>query len=209
MNNSIKKGVAVAVILLFIGLAFAPSINANISKASVDSELVEITTEVCGLNGGKHTVSLTREDAEEVDALFNSISERLNATESREEAEEIFNEAVVELDKYGLLGSLSVEQAQKLVIGDYQNQMVRRKKDGLHGRYQSNLNKKENFDCLIIGSSTETRFLHETPLFDSLMELLLYYFGYLFIILLYPLYEIRHLLPFGVGRLAFGFGSYL
>jgi len=56
INNLIKKGVVVAVILLFIGLAFAPSINANISKASIDSELVEFTTEVCGLNGGKHTV---------------------------------------------------------------------------------------------------------------------------------------------------------
>ena len=34
MNNSIKKGIAVAVILLFIGLAFAPSINANISETN-------------------------------------------------------------------------------------------------------------------------------------------------------------------------------
>ena len=33
-NNLTKKGVVVAVILLFIGLAFAPSINANIGKSS-------------------------------------------------------------------------------------------------------------------------------------------------------------------------------
>jgi len=51
---------------LFIGIAFAPSINANISKASLDSELVEITTEVWGFNDGKHTVQLTKEEAEEV-----------------------------------------------------------------------------------------------------------------------------------------------
>ena len=31
-NNLLKKGIAVAVILLFIGLAFAPSINANVSN---------------------------------------------------------------------------------------------------------------------------------------------------------------------------------
>ncbi len=37
-NNLIKKGVVVAVILLFIGLAFAPSINANVSKASNKSQ---------------------------------------------------------------------------------------------------------------------------------------------------------------------------
>jgi len=40
MNKTyVKKSLAVAVILLFIGLAFASSINANISKASIDSEL--------------------------------------------------------------------------------------------------------------------------------------------------------------------------
>ena len=77
-NNLIKKGVVVAVILLFIGLAFAPSINANVSKASLDSELVEFTTEVCGLNGGKHTVSLSKEDAVEVENLINDIERRLD-----------------------------------------------------------------------------------------------------------------------------------
>jgi len=45
-----RKGLAVAVILLFIGVAFAPSINANISKTSIDSELVDLSSEICGLN---------------------------------------------------------------------------------------------------------------------------------------------------------------
>jgi len=118
MNKKIliKKGLVVTVILLFIGLAFAPSINANVSKTSIDSELVEITTEICGLNGGKHTVSLSKEDADEVDRLFDSIKEKLDKVETREESEEIFKEAVVELDKYGLLGGLSVKQAQRIRI---------------------------------------------------------------------------------------------
>ena len=66
----LKKEMVVAVILLFIGLAFAPSINANVSKASLDSELVEFTTEVCGFNGGKHTVQLTKEEAGKLEQLF-------------------------------------------------------------------------------------------------------------------------------------------
>ena len=140
-NNLIKKGVVVAVILLFIGLAFAPSINANISKASIESELVEITTEVCGLNGGKHTVSLSKEDAEEVEQLIDDIERRLNEVETREETIEIFNEAVVELDKYGLLGGLSVEQAQRLVTGGYQKSKI----------YQQTLDENENRNCLIVG----------------------------------------------------------
>lgn len=42
----------IAVILLFRGVAIAPSINANVSKAK---EPVEFTTELCGFNGGKQT----------------------------------------------------------------------------------------------------------------------------------------------------------
>jgi len=115
-----KKLISAIVILLFIGLAFAPSINANVGK----EELVEFTTEVCGLNGGKQTVKLTQQQADEVKELFDSINMRLNATKSKGEAEEIFKDAVVQLDKYGLLGGLSVKQAQKLVIGGYQNPRV-------------------------------------------------------------------------------------
>ena len=95
---NMKKYLAVVVILLFIGLAFAPSIHANVSK-----EMVEFTTEICGLNGGKQTVKLTQEEAEEVIQLFSSIEEQLNNTNSMEEAVEIFDEAIVELDRYGAL----------------------------------------------------------------------------------------------------------
>ena len=116
----IKKSLAVAVILLFVGVAFAPSINANVSKASVDSELVEITVEISGIYGIKpHTVLLTQEDAEEVEKLIDDIDRRLDNVETREETVEIFNEAVVELDKYGLLGGLSIKQAKKVIYSKY------------------------------------------------------------------------------------------
>ena len=47
-----RKGLVVAVILFFIGLAVAPSINANVGK---DSEMVEYAIELCGIGGGKRT----------------------------------------------------------------------------------------------------------------------------------------------------------
>ena len=45
----IRKGLAVAVILLFIGVAFTSSINANVSKSSVET-IVDVDTkeEDCG-----------------------------------------------------------------------------------------------------------------------------------------------------------------
>ncbi|UCF13139.1 MAG: hypothetical protein JSW06_02500 [Thermoplasmatales archaeon] len=153
-GNLIKKGVVVAVIFLFIGLAFAPSINANISKASADDELVEFTTEVCGLNGGKHTVRLTKAEVEEVENLIDNIKIRLDGVETREEAVEIFNEAVVELDKYDLLGGLSVEQAQWLAKGGYQDSRFMKLLERLYDRNQADTD--NNFLCLIVGQTSET-----------------------------------------------------
>ena len=139
----IRKELVIGVILLFIGLAFAPTINANVSKEG----LIEFTTEVGGLNGGKQTVELTHQQAVAVEALFDSIRERLNTTESREEAEEIFKEVVVELDKYGLLGGLSVKQAQRMILfnNDIQENIDSNKQN-------------ESTNCLIFGKLTNTVF---------------------------------------------------
>ena len=123
-----KKPLAVAVILLFIGVAFAPSINANVVKTSVDNEIVEYTMEVCGINGAEpQTVSLSKEEALEVDKLFDDIDKRLHDAETQEEIIEIYNEAIVELDKYGLLGDLTVKQAQWLVTGGHLHQRMMKK----------------------------------------------------------------------------------
>ena len=149
-----KKLLSVGVIVLFLGLAIAPSINANISKASIDSELVEITTEVCGINGvTPNTVLLSKEDAEKVEQLFDSIRERLNATETREESEQIFKETVVELDKYGLLGGLSIKQAQRLVTGKYHNSRTINLPEKSFKKRPLNFDENENVFCLIAGDA--------------------------------------------------------
>jgi len=76
----IKKGLAVAVILLFIGVAFAPSINASVVK----DELVEFDVEFSRL-GKKHTVSMTQQDADEVEVLFDDMQNRLSTVKSDDE----------------------------------------------------------------------------------------------------------------------------
>ena len=50
-NTNMRQVLAVAFILLFVGVAFAPSINAS----TIEDELVEFDVELCGL-GKKHTV---------------------------------------------------------------------------------------------------------------------------------------------------------
>jgi len=164
-----KKLLTVGVIVLFLGLACAPSINANISR---DNELVEITTEVCGLGGGKYTVHLTQEEAEEVDRLFENIQLRLNESTSKEEAVEIFNDAIVELDKYGLLGGLSVEQAQRLVTGKYNNFGENKIIKQFLGKILP-IDENNNYLCLTAGSS-------ELCLFGGFPFTIVYFLGKLF-----------------------------
>ena len=148
-----KQG-TIFVVLLFCGLAFAPSIHANVST---EEELVEVTTEFCGL-GKKHTVQLTQEQADELDQLFDEIKAALDNIETREEAVEIFDEAIVELDKYGLLGGLSIEQARKLVIGGYQNPKVMKLLEKIYNRKQGIFDENTNILCLIAGRTDRTVF---------------------------------------------------
>ena len=65
-----KKYLAVAVILLFIGVAFAPSVNANVVK----DDLVEFDV----FFGKKHTVKLTQEEADELELLIDEIKKNPN-----------------------------------------------------------------------------------------------------------------------------------
>jgi hypothetical protein len=121
-----KKTLVVGIIFLFIGIAVAPSINFTVVKASNDNDLVEVTTQACGIKGfGNTTVKLTRQQYQNLEQYLVDFRGRLNQTTTREEAIPIFKEAVVELNKYGLLPKgMSVEQAQRLVTTGHRIQNV-------------------------------------------------------------------------------------
>lgn len=63
-----KKGIAIAVILLFISVAFAPSINANFSKTTIDGEMAKVTVSLYNADRTveKTTVKLSKEKALEL-----------------------------------------------------------------------------------------------------------------------------------------------
>jgi hypothetical protein len=112
-----KKLLAIGIIFLFIGVAVAPSINTAVVKASNDNDLVEVTSQACGIQGfGDTTVKLTKQQYQELEQYLVDFRARLNQTTTREEAIPIFKDAVVELNKFGLLPrGMSVERAQHLV----------------------------------------------------------------------------------------------
>jgi hypothetical protein len=129
MGNKFTFLESFVVVLMFIGVAFAPCINSTGIKASNDNDLVEVTSQACGIQGfGNTTVKLTKQQYRNLEQYLIDFRARLNQTTTREEAIPIFKDAVVELNKYGLLPKgMSVEQAQKLVIGHNRNRDVLRK----------------------------------------------------------------------------------
>ena len=145
MKSIKRKCLTVAIILLFVSVTIAPTINFNVVKASQEDDLVEVTTQACGIKGYRDTtVKLTREQYNDLETYLVEFRARLNQTTSREEAIPIYKDAVVELEKYGLLPKgMSVEKAQNLF-------------ETLFNRHHKTLADDENLLCLIAGRTNKT-----------------------------------------------------
>jgi len=160
-NILLEKGVAVAIILLFLGVAVVPSITISVVKAATDNDLVEVTTQACGIKGyGNTTVKLTRQQYQNLEQYLVDFRERVNTTTTREEAVPLFKDAVVELNKYGLLPKgMSVEHAQRVVTGYYQNSNILRKiQNDLQSRAKIKQNQNPNMKnvfCLLYAAATK------------------------------------------------------
>jgi hypothetical protein len=112
-----KKIVAIGIIILFIGVAVAPSITQSIAKADYDDDHVVITTQACGIRGYEDaTITISKEQYQDLEQYLTTFREQLNQTSTRQEIIILSMEAVVELERYGLLPKgMGVEQAQRLV----------------------------------------------------------------------------------------------
>jgi hypothetical protein len=153
-NPILKRYLVIGVILLFIGIAVEPNINQNVVKASDNNNLVEITIQVCGINGyGDTTINLTRDQYQNLERYLIDFRDRLNHTTTWNETVTAFNEAIVKLDTYRLLpDGMNVEHAQRLVTEASYHDLG----PGLHKNlpYKSQMRNTTNFFCLIAGETT-------------------------------------------------------
>jgi hypothetical protein len=122
----LRKVIGIGIGLLLISVTLAPSIDFIVVKASDENTLTVVTSEVYGIEGvGETTVPLTKQQYQHLKQYLVDFNARLNQTSSREEIGLMFKEAVVELNRYGLLPrGLSVERAQKAVLGERFNPIV-------------------------------------------------------------------------------------
>jgi hypothetical protein len=146
-----KKPFTIFAFLLLFSIAVAPTININVVKASQDNDLVEVTSQVCGIQGyGNTTVRLAREQYQDLEQYLVEFRARLNQTSTREEAVPIFKDAVVELNTYGLLPrGMSVERVQQLVIGRYQETGLHHLIEKTISGNKLNDSNNSNYFCLV------------------------------------------------------------
>ena len=154
-NYYFKKTIIVCIVILFIVIAFSPSINSEVIKNN-DKNLVKINVEIYGSNVGKYSVFLSEKEAYDVDKLFEDMRSKL---ENGFNTIEVFNDAVVQLDTYGLLRGISVEEAQKLVTNNL------RKDESFNNLLKiNNVNAAENFE------SEKTRILETSTTISSTLD---------------------------------------
>jgi hypothetical protein len=155
------------IILLLVGTAIAPTINVQVVTASQNDDLIEVTTQACGIQGyGNTTVKLTREQYQNLEQYFVEFRVRLNQTTTREEAVPLFKDAVAQLDTYGLLPrGMSVKQAQKLVINMYQKQNTMNRLHTILPKLLFSQEGDGNLFCLIAGYTDHTTFENPGSLF--------------------------------------------
>ena len=92
-------------------------------SASSEKDLFEVTVEACGVKGFRpFTVSLVKPQYEMLTRYLEGLMERWNETKSQDDTVLLFQEAVGEINTYGLLPrGMSVRQAQMLVRGPAQH----------------------------------------------------------------------------------------
>jgi len=152
----IKKGLTLGIILLFIGVAIAPTLTFTTVKAANENDFVEVTTQACGTKGFEDTtVKLTRQQYQELEQYLVDFKARLNHTITKEETVPLFKEVVVELNKYGVLPQeMNEKTAQQLIIGRTPSTGFEQLMKKPFVRNQFNSSDNENFLCLVYGIIT-------------------------------------------------------
>ncbi len=146
-----KKLLVIGIILLFVGVSIAPTINFNTVKASQEDDLVEVTSQACGIQGyGNNTVKLTTKEVEEVKKLFDNLQNNIKDAKSKTEVRSLIHTAIEELNNNGLLPlGMSVSTAEELVMGEYLNKKMIHLLESITKKTES-LN-ESNFFCITIG----------------------------------------------------------
>jgi len=196
----LSKTLVIGIILLFIGVAIQPSI-ATVEPKSIDVEYFDVTTEFIGLEK-EYTTKLTKEEIQELDTLYDSISDRLNKSLSIEVTIGIFKDAILELDRFGLLGDVGIKETEKLVLDCYQRTILMKVFERAYNREKTSVFLNENIFCLIFGITSGLFFYSYLAYLSAflLMLFFLWWFPISYFIMMFMFYFFTIRNPFCLRR---------
>jgi hypothetical protein len=182
-KGHMKRLLVVGVILLFLGITIAPTINFSTVKASQETEYIEVSSQACGVEGFENTtVKLTRQQYSNLEQYIEDFRDKLNQTKTREEAIPVYTDAVVVLNEYGLLPKgMNIQQARKLILSTLESWVF------------------FDFAFLFAGETTNTIFMTLTDTMILLLFLLIYIPSQFFITATYHFLFLFPLAIIGVG----------
>ena len=169
-DRMFRNALAVAIILLFIGVAVQPAI-AEVSTELNNSELEEVIIQFFEVDGiYEHSVMLTQNQLIELEYIISNLKNQLISTDNPVEVEMIYYNAIVSLNDLGLLpNDMSIDYAQRLVTGKEQNLRVIKLFERMYSKNQDNLGDNDNILCLIAGDTVYTVFIGPFALLSCLL----------------------------------------
>ncbi len=148
----------VGIILLFMGLAVAPSIGHRIAPISDDQH--EFILQICGPDERtEQTLALTRQQERQLQQLFDDLKDHLATADLLKDTHEIFNDTIDELQRYNILpNELSAQLLKRLVSKTSSYQKIPPHLQQLCRKYQGTSTEGEitNYLCSIAGNSSNT-----------------------------------------------------
>jgi hypothetical protein len=156
------KGLIYGIILLFINYSALPIIYVHNVKAYNNNNLVEIMTQIYDATGeNSQTIQLSKEQVQEVKKIFDELNNRLSTAASVKETQKIFNDTIIELNRYNLLPKgMTIERAQRLVNQANTNQKRITSLKILTQKFQAETaaGTIQNSFCYIAGNTSNTHF---------------------------------------------------
>jgi hypothetical protein len=143
------KIIAFGITVLLISSALFPSIYASTSK------MQPLKVEIDDINGSKQmNITVPETSVQTIQQLFAEFNSRLNRATTEQEQKLIVHNTVKQLHDLGVLGNLTIEQAQRLILRWYKPYSP---------RYSEKLNAyliKRNMFCLVSGRTNFTYSFH-------------------------------------------------
>jgi len=150
------------IILLLVSFSAFSNIDLSIVKAYDNNNLIEVKTQFYDIIGeASQTTQLTEEEIQEIKTVFDDLKNHLSTSESMEETQKLFNDTIVELDRYNLLPEeMGIQHAQRLVnrASINQKRIAFLQKFSMKVKTGTAAGMIQNAFCSIAGNTSNTHF---------------------------------------------------